>query len=336
VNDAPRKTWDALAAHGPAVELFPGWDSRSVCSFIERSARHLVEVEGLRSGEACSMRIGNRSAHVLGLLAALHAGARVVLLGADEPEAELERVARALGGARELRLQAEEPEPALRLIGVAPSAADDAGAAILLRTSGSTGEPALVARSERSLLDEAERYRRGLDLGPADRIALPLPVFHAYALGWLMASLVSGARALLLEPRALGGLQRALEREATVVALTPSLARLLAKRPRAAPGGADLRLVMVGAGPVDSALDATFRERFGLGLARNYGSTETGATLAGPASLPPGCAGRPMPGVRARITDEGGRPCAPGVVGSLEIQLEERDWHSTGDLARAD
>ena len=92
---------------------------------------------------------------------------------------------------------------------------------------------------------------------------------------------------------------------------------------------------MVGAGPVtDDLLDA-FTKRFGIGLARNYGSTETGAVFSALGSPPPGRIGGPMPGVRHRIVDEAGGPVDDGKAGALEIDLG-LGWHAMGDLVMAD
>jgi long-chain acyl-CoA synthetase len=320
-----------------------------------------------------------------GLLALLRLGAVPVLLGSESPEAEVQRLVRAANG-RSWVTQGRPAGPDKPRLVVRPvDTTDDgevfglvadgagganraggvdgtggAGGTVLLPTSGSTGEPTLVARSEASLLAEGERYRAGLDLVSEDHVVLPLPLSHAYGLGWLAAVVLTGCRADPLAPTALGSTRNLLEGGATVVALVPTIARLLALRTREHAACPRLRLAIIGAGPVDRELDDLFERAFGLRLARTYGSTETGALLAGPSQLPYGAVGWPLPGVRARIVNGDGAtpPIVDGVshdedpgregdtaslqsgserVGELEVWHDELNgWHRTGDLASWD
>lgn len=304
----PASFWHGLEAWDG--ELLPGLTGRQLSRRVADEAAALAA----RGDRAVALVVGNDAASVIALLAGLRAGIRVLVLGPDLPAAEIARA----------------------------RAAMDSGPAgpgeVVLLSSGSTGIPKPVGRPFASLLEEGERYRVLLALSREDTVLLPVPLAHSYALGWLFAGLSSRAAVVPVAPTALGAAAAHMAGGATIVALTPALARLLARRPRPPGCGGDfgrLRCVMVGAGPVDEGLDRDFRSAFGIGLARNYGSTETGALFAGPAGLPAACIGSAMPGVRHRIVDETGRPAEPGQAGLLEVELPH-GWHAMGDIAVSD
>ncbi|MFF8960018.1 AMP-binding protein [Streptomyces sp. NPDC014894] len=208
---------------------------------------------------------------------------------------------------------------------------------VLLPSSGTTGTPKLVARTVDSLRAEGRRHVRWARLTAADRVLLPLPLWHAYALGWLHAALEAGAAVSPHPPTALGAALREIERGATVLPLVPAVARLLSARAGRAPlTGSALRLAMVGAGAVDASLDASFRAAFGIGLARDYGSSETGSLFSAPAGAPPGRVGHPLDGVRFRILGDDGSPVPDDTAGDLRVSLAEdpdAGWRTTGDIA---
>ncbi|GII84202.1 hypothetical protein Ssi03_21920 [Sphaerisporangium siamense] len=277
--------------------------------------RRADELRALRVAGPVALRAPNGADWLVEFLALLEAGASPLLVSEDAPDQELSRLL-------DLARDGDRPERA-----------------ILVPTSGSTGLPALVTRTEASLLREGERYRTTLALDGCDRVLLPLPLCHAYALAWATAALVAGAELRAVPPAALTAIEDELAQGATIIALVPTLARLLATR-RLRRGGEippPPRMAMVGAGPVDQRLEDSFRAAFGCGTSRNYGSTETGTLFAGLADLPSLCVGRPLDGVAYRIVDERGRPCPDGRPGVLEVELDDAGaWHSTRDLAVRD
>ncbi|MEV1156019.1 AMP-binding protein [Micromonospora chokoriensis] len=206
---------------------------------------------------------------------------------------------------------------------------------VLLASSGTAGSAKLVARSVDSLNAEGERHRRWAGVSPADRVVLALPLWHAYALGWLHTCLVSGCEPTLLPPTGLAAVIDHVRAGATIVPLVPATARLLAARASRAPlRGHALRLAMAGAGTVDVDLDQRFRDAFGIGLARDYGSTETGSLFSATAETPIGSVGHPLHGIRFRVVGPEGEPVPPGTVGQLEVALPEHAdgrWSQTAD-----
>ncbi|GAA0911493.1 AMP-binding protein [Streptomyces thermoalcalitolerans] len=335
----PDTLLDAVGRLAPDTEILPGCTAAELPAEAQRIADAL-KAQGAE-GEAVALRLPNGPGWVVHFLGLLAAGARPLPVAPDTPGPEVRRLLELAGGGRVLS-PADGPGRPPRLDGTPGTPADD-GPGDLLPTSGSTGAPKLVWRPEASWLSEARRYRDGVGLTAEDVLLLPVPLAHAYALGWMCGALLTGAGLRPVPPTGLGETMRALAAGATVVALVPATARLLATRqrlrarragPEAAPPAPRLRIAMVGAGPVDGPLDALFREAYGVGLSRNYGSTELGAVLSGPAGLPPLCVGAPLPGVDVRLLDRTTRAVTADGPGILQIRTDVLpDWHDTGDLA---
>ncbi|WP_424888838.1 class I adenylate-forming enzyme family protein [Streptomyces sp. XH2] len=335
---------DAVRALPPGRIVLPGTDAGTLLDRVRKAADEIGA--GTAEGEAVALCAGNGPAWVVAFLSLLAAGARPLLLEAGTPGAEARRLLRAAGGGRSLTVPDGDGDLPPVLSGPAGEPGGP-GPAVLLPTSGSTGASRIVVRDEASLLAEGRRYRDGVGLTGQDTLLLPVPLSHAYALGWLFGGLLTGASLRPVPPAALGRIAAELAGGATVVALVPSIARMLATRrlraggsrtarpdhdaprPAAAPA---LRLAMVGAGPVDEPLDRAFEEAFGTPLARNYGSTETGAVFAGRARIEPFCVGAPLPGIAYRLAGEDGETVPGGTPGLLHVRVDGT-WHAMGDLA---
>lgn len=324
--------------------LDPGYPVLEGLTRGELTSRSQTVAEAVRAhdavGEAVVLRMPNGPGWVVAFLGLLAGGGLPLPVAPDTPDAEVRRLLALAGGGRVLA-HPGRPGEEIALTGP-PGARVSGGPGVLLPTSGSTGSPKLVRRDEASWLSEARRYRDGVGVSEEDTLLLPVPLSHAYALGWLCGGLLSGAALRPVPPTALGQTARELAEGATVIALVPTTARLLATRQRlrarrahpGSPAAPRLRVAMVGAGPVDASLDALFTEAYGIGVARNYGSTELGAVLSGPAGLPPLCVGAPLPGVEHRLVDPVTRRPRSQGPGVLQIRTDAvPDWHDTGDLA---
>ncbi|MGI5212788.1 class I adenylate-forming enzyme family protein [Plantactinospora sp. CA-290183] len=323
---------DRILAAGPTIGEHSGAELGRV---LGRVTDQLVAA-GVRPGEAVGFRGANRPEWLVALLALLRVGARPLLIAHDSPEPDVLRTLRTARGGRCLVVDDLDALTWLEApAGAVPGASGEAPA-VLLASSGSTGAPKIVPRSPASLLDEGLRYVNAGLVSRADRVVVPLPMSHSYALGWVVGALLAGARVQPLPPQALGATQRALADGATVLTVVPGLARLLLRRLGPAAKTPDLRLVMAGAGYVDAELDARWAAATGVGLSRNYGSTETGAVLSGPAGLPSGFVGAPMPGVDLRLRSDDGAGSAEPSVGEVVVTLEDGSTHAMGDLARRD
>jgi hypothetical protein len=321
----------ALARHAPECLLAEGWSVARTHAWLARSRQRLADSLAVR--EVVALPLANEPAVLLGLLLVLDLGCVALLVPEDAAPGEQRRLLLEAGGGRRLHMSGDGTP---RLEGERrDSPWSESG--VLLPTSGSTGLPKLVHRSEASMLAEAQRYVGRLGLASGQHVVILAPVAHAYALGWLVAAWSAACLVTPVPPTHLDRALRQLAAGADWVVVTPSLASLLARRrlPAGVERFSSLR-VMAGAGPVDAELEDAFRARFGTGLWRNYGSSETGAVLMGEPDQPDGCVGTPPPGVAARIVDEGGAACAAGVLGRLQVSLEDGAWRDMGDLASRD
>lgn len=206
---AARQYGDApfLLRHTP-----DGWRD---LSFVEaaramHASRAMLEAEGVRRGDRVALQSENRPEWTLAYLAVLAAGAVVVPLDAQLRPREVAEIlatagARfAIGSARQLPVLAEaregrladlrllslDPSETLPSLGVARERFPDAPAreaegdphdlAVLIFTSGTTGQAKGVMLSHSNLLHNVEAVARTFEFGPADRFLSVLPLHHTF------------------------------------------------------------------------------------------------------------------------------------------------------------
>jgi len=234
-------------------------------------------------------------------------------------------------------------------------------AAMILFTSGSTGDPKGVMLSEGNLLSNAESIASYLPLTCDDRALALLPFYHAYGNSVLQTHLLRGAT-LVVDGSVLfpGSVLEALRaHQVNSLAGVPEMFHgLLAYSNLGRERLPALRYMTVAGGALPR--EAKFEIARHIAPARlfvMYGQSEATARLA---YLPPellvsrpDSIGRAIPGVTLRVVDSGGNPAAPGEVGELvargpNIMLGYcgdpqatadvlRDgWLHTGDLATVD
>lgn len=229
---------------------------------------------------------------------------------------------------------------------------------LYLRTSGSTASPKVAVHPHDLLWGNARNCVDRFALKAADRIAIPVPLFHMYGLGaaFLPGVLAGASLDLQTQVNIIRILEREREFKPTVAFLTPALcASFLAVRKSPRP----YRLVVTAGDRLKTETMLAFEARFGT-LINLYGSTELGAiatTLPDtPAPKRGGSVGVPLPGVRLRLacagTDDrneevGELHCQHeyGFLGYVdgkgnpwtadaEPRLDTDGWFRTGDLAK--
>jgi crotonobetaine/carnitine-CoA ligase len=273
----------------------------------------------------------------------LGALATLVLVGGD-------------GGVPFTDLLAESPEPPPR------RPIDDGGTTFtILYTSGTTGYPRGCMLPQRYFVLNGGAICHGMAIGHADRILMPLPLFHVNAEITVVGTMVNRA-AYLLRPRfsasAFWGEARRFG--ATAFNHVGTMITLLAKQPESTDDRAhDVRVSCGGGAPRD--LIAPFERRFGVRLVELYATTESCMDTMGSAQStgppqPPGSAGAPVWFKEVQIQGSDGRPLPPGTVGEIctrpklpgAIMLGYfRDpdatrtalaggWFHSGDLGRVD
>lgn len=303
-------------------------------------------------------------AHVL-----TDSGARAVLVGAGtEGERILNEIPRPpaldhrilLGGAGDLAFErlVETDLPASQA-GAAP-APQDADAAILVYTSGTTGKSKGVELSFRAIVENTLAVTGLWRFEPADRQAIALPLFHVHGLCLgVHGALLRGQTALLYPRFDAARIVDAFAREgATVFQGVPTMyVRLLehlAARPEVAEPLRRARLFTAGSAALPADDFAAFEQSTGHRILERYGMSETLFTLSNSyEDRRPGTAGRPVPGCQVRIVDEESREAAAGETGEMFVKSNGimtgywnkpvetaasfvDGWFATGDIARRD
>ena len=312
-------------------------------------ARSLAE-RGMKSGDRIALSIPNRWSFAVALWGGWKSGATVAPLNPLLTPEERAKVLAHLGP--RLLVEAVGDEEADW-----PSVTVEDSPALILYTSGSTGQPKGAVLSHAALDFSSRSWAEPvMALTPEDRVLGVLPFSHSYGLnGALLAPLWAGVTVVLLErfspEEVLGAIAR--HRVTVFPGVATMFRRLLDSPALASADLSSLRLALSGAAPCPWELAQEWRRRTGVRILRGYGMTELFRPIsygAGDATDLPDAIGRPVPGVDVRAVDVDGRPLPPGEVGELWIRspaamdgyldapeetraVLEDGWFKTGDLA---
>lgn len=226
--------------------------------------------------------------------------------------------------------------------------------ALLLRTSGSDGQPRGVALSHGNLEALAQGAGERLDLGPDDRWLLSLHPAHVGGAALLHRAAWTGAELVVdgsFEPGAAARLLDA--QRVTHLSLVPVMLERLMRARGGARAPDALRLVLLGGQAPSRRLLRRSLEA-GYPVAVTYGLTEAASQVAtAPPELvrrKPGTVGSPLPGVEVTaVGEEEGRAgeirvrgptvalgVAEGGVEGLSVLADREGWLATGDAGRFD
>jgi malonyl-CoA/methylmalonyl-CoA synthetase len=230
--------------------------------------------------------------------------------------------------------------------------------AAILYTSGTTGRSKGAMLTHDNLASNAEVLHRYWGWRSDDVLLHMLPIFHVHGL-FVAAhgALLAGARMIWLAkldvPRALQYLPRC-----TVVMGVPTYyVRLLAEPGFNKEACRNMRLFVSGSAPLLTETFNAFRERTGHTILERYGMSETTMLVSNPydpalGERLGGTVGMPLPGVSVRVVEDGGKLCAPGEIGSIQVkgpnvfkgywrmpektreEFTEDGWFKTGDVGR--
>jgi len=314
---------------------------------LERRANALARLliaDGVEREEAVGVLTLRSGDLPLAFLAILKAGAVYVPMGADlpplrlaniaaqsrmrrlialdglEPPAELRDVLAAHAGGTVLRPEDLTPEPLERNGQRFTRPGSPSDLAVILFTSGSTGEPKGVLLQHDACVNMSLGHIEAQSVTPADRFLLSATPGFILGLRELCLPMLAGAayvpasRALLDDPAALLALMA--RHRVTVAMFTPSYLRLFQG---AVPEG--LRCVMT-AGERPNADDArTYARR--LDYWNMHGATEVCGTICMRQVLPddpdPLPSGKPMSNMAVLLLDENGNEVAAGEIGEIHV-----------------
>ncbi|NJD87973.1 MAG: AMP-binding protein [Betaproteobacteria bacterium] len=195
--------------------------------------------------------------------------------------------------------------------------------AAILYTSGTTGRSKGAMITHRNLASNATVLHAYWGFRADDVLVHMLPLFHVHGLFVACHCVLMNGTAMRFHAkfdarRALADFGRS-----TVFMGVPTFyTRLLAESGLTREACARMRLFISGSAPLLAETHAQFEERTGQRILERYGMTETGMLTSNPLSgeRRPGTVGFPLPGTSVRVVDDGGRPCAAGDIGHIQVK----------------
>ena len=352
------------------------WTYRELSVAIDRVAANLGPIEG----ERVALLLGRTREAVAVFLGVLAAGGVAVPLSARSAPPEISYT---LTDAAVTRLLADPPfkaaveqadlpdatklvDPASLLEGRATRRTRAVGAdspAVILYTSGTTGQPKGVVHTHASLAAQVDALHQAWEWTPGDRLLHVLPLHHVHGLvNGLLGGLRAGARVRLMEAFEPAAVWRAFAADdASAFYAVPTIYHRLLEtwdgqdavtQRRWAEGAGRLRLTVSGSAALPAVRWKRWRELTGQALLERYGMTEIGMALSNPyrGERRPGTVGQALPGMEARIVSESGKDVPAGTPGEIWVRgaslFKEywnrpdatRDaftsgWFRTGDVA---
>jgi len=291
--------------------------------------RILKVAEGRRP--LVALEFGTSSEAIAAYLGVLKSGLPVLVVepGQLSPDTRMDvvwrpemRIAAGPDGAPVLHVRTRDADG---ITGNRPDAHPDL--AVLLSTSGTTGDSKLVRLSKTNIASNAAAIAEYLAITPGDRAITTLPLFYSYGLSVLHSYLAAGAALILnersvIDPRFWESFR---DHGATSMALVPHQFNLLARHGFTGDDLPGLRYITQAGGKLDTDSVRHFHalgKAGGWDLVLMYGQTEAAPRISWlPPSALPGAAdtiGRAIPGGRIRVLDENGAEITePGRPGEL-------------------
>ena len=226
---------------------------------------------------------------------------------------------------------------------------------LLAFTSGTTGQPKATMHFHRDVMAACVCFPpHVLRADAADVFIGSPPLAFTFGLGGLLLfPMHIGASTVLLEKAGPNELLDAIEEHrATVLFTAPTSYRAMAdaarQRALSAPRGGSLRKCVSAGEALPAATRTLWRDATGIELIDGIGATEMMHIFiaADEAHARAGATGVAVPGYRACVLDDAGRPVPPGTVGRLAVkgptgcrylddarqsQYVQRGWNVTGD-----
>jgi long-chain acyl-CoA synthetase len=317
---------------------------------VEAVAGGLAERFAVKPGDRVALLTPNRMEVPVLMLALLRLGAVVVPLNPAASADDWRYIvnhsgARGLSGTADLLEKLESrvrPDFVLPIDGISsltgrppdPPAGLAEQMAVVLYTSGTTGNPKGVALRQRNLVANAWSMATNFGLDGTTQLAV-LPLYHAHAFGFgLMTALSTGGHLVFserLEPFTWAAVVRAesVEVSSVVPALVPMLLAGGVKREQVP----TLRHLMVSSAPLPADMARTFETRTGIPLIQGWGlseytnfacclspfdSAEEHAQLMYSSEVP--SVGPALEGTEVKLVDASGRAVGEGTRGELMVR----------------
>jgi long-chain acyl-CoA synthetase len=296
-----------LPPERPALTFYKGRARQGSLSYgdllvaVDRMTRRLREEIGIQRGDRIAILAANRVEVPTLLLATMRIGAAVVPLNpttgpADWDYALAHSEARAIFGAKEMLARVNRLPPGVFAFEDEPAAAPDPAAvdaarltdepaapgtslsrtmAVVLYTSGTTGNPKGVSLAQESLLANAWSMAVNFRLDGQTQFAV-LPLYHAHALGFgLMTALTTGGHLVFtdrFDPFAWAEIVRA--EKVLVTSVVPTLLTPLLQVGVRRDKVPTLRAILVSSAPLTAEAARTFESKAEIPLIQGWGLSE--------------------------------------------------------------
>lgn len=253
--------------------------------------------------------------------------------------------------------EGDEPDVPAHADAPRPEISPDDPAAILF-TSGSTGRPKGVIHTQQTLGRHLAHKIDNQDLQQDEVGLVGTQIVHVGGmLGVLLPSLAVGGTCVMIDEFEPGEYIRLLKRhQPTLLMLLPTELLEVLEHPHAQDADfSHIRSMLVAGDAVPHHVYELYRNLVGADLMEGFGMTECEGFCLQPRHEPkkPGSMGKPVPGMRIKLTDGDGREVELGQPGEMRIQGDSvcagywrnpeataesfvDGWFKTGDMVRKD
>ena len=367
---------EALTRHParPVIKYDGRWIDWSEIASVAKQVRDLLRASGIARNAPVAFIPRNRPAALAALLALIADGRTIRMIYAFQSPAGMARDVATLKPAAVLadthdlvpklcEALAEQGVAAIALDGMSASAVPGLAKSIAdiessetpqieILTSGTTGPPKPFAISyavlEKHFVNSALARQQGDDAESLPPFLLYFPLGNISGLYSSLPMLLRGQRIVLLERFSVAAWHDYVkEHRPAHSGLPPSFVQQVLDADIPKEDLASIKLLGVGAAPLDPTVQAAFEDHYGIPILLSYGATEFAGPVAcmtaelhaewGRKKL--GTVGRAMPGAQLRVVEvDTGKPLPPGEEGLLEVVSPRLgpDWIRTSDLAMID